>query len=115
MNMINDFQALNIDPDLNAGGNKRLDQRKEIAILHQNDISAQPIAWFCQSHLRTVKRWIIRIESEETISDHPRSGRPPTFTEEICLKTIAFYCQVSPLPGCNAWSLRWAVMKDSYN
>ena len=106
--MINDFQILNMNSDLNTGGNKRLAQRKEIVLLHQNNIPAERIAWFCQSRLETVKRWIIRIESEETISDHPRSGRPPTFTEEICLKTIAFYCQVAPLPGCNSWSLRWA-------
>jgi len=24
------------------------------------------------------------------------------------LKTIGFYCQASPLLGCNTWSLRWA-------
>lgn len=106
--MTNKFQILDSNSDLNAGGYKRLQQRKEIAILHQNNIPACRIAWFCGSHLQTVKRWIIRIESEETISDHPRRGRPATFTQEICLKTIAFYCQVSPLPGCSAWSLRWA-------
>ena len=106
--MTNKFQILNTNSDLNAGGYKRLQQRKEIAILHQNNILPGRIAWFCQSHLQTVKRWIIRIESEGTISDHPRSGRPAIFTQEICLKTIAFYCQVSPLPGCSAWSLRWA-------
>ncbi len=106
--MANKFQILNSNSDLNAGGYERLQQRKEIAILHQNNIPAGPIAWFCQSHLRTVKRWIIRIKSEETISDHPRSGRPAIFTQGICLKTIAFYCQVSPLPGCSTWSLRLA-------
>ena len=106
--MTNEFQILNSNSALNAGGDKRLQERKEIAILHQNNIPARHIAWFCQSHLRTVKRWIIRIESEETIFDHPRSGRPATFTQEICLRAIAFYCQVSPLPGCSARSLRWA-------
>lgn len=108
MTMTDTFEILGSNSDVNAGGDKRLQQRKEMAILHQSDIPAGRIAWFCGSHLRTVQRWILRIESEGTISDYPRSGRPATFTQEICLKTIAFYCQVSPLPGCSAWSLRWA-------
>jgi transposase len=107
MTMIDDFQTLNLDSDL-KGGEKRLHQRKQIAILHKNNVPARRIAWFSQSHLRMVKRWIIRIESEQTISDHPRSGRPAVFTEDICLKVIAFFCQQSPLPGCSSWSLRWA-------
>ena len=105
--MINDFQTLNLDSDL-KGGEKRLHQRKQIAILHKNNVPDRRIAWFLQSRLRPVNRWIIRIESEQTISDRPRSGRPPTFTEDICLKVIAFFCQKSPLPGCSNWSLRWA-------
>lgn len=107
MAMINDFQTLNLDSDL-KGGEERLRQRKQIAILHKNNVPARRIAWFSQSHLRLVNRWIIRIESEQTISDHPRSGSPATFTEDICLKVIAFFCQRSPLPGCSRWSLRWA-------
>lgn len=108
MTMIDDFQTLNIGSDLNTGGEKRIHLRKQIAILHQNNVPASRVAWFCQSHLRTVRKWIIRIESEETISDHPRSGRPAAFTEDICLKVIAFFCQRPPLPGCSSWSLRWA-------
>ena len=80
----------------------------EIAALCQYSISYRHISWFCGCHTQTVKRWIIRIEIGETITDHPRSGRPPIFTQDICLKTIAFYCQISPLPGCTAWSLRLA-------
>src|SRR4030042_1122237 len=80
----------------------------KIASLHQCNISARRIVWFSGSHLRTVKRWIIRVESDETLNDRSRNGRPPIFTQHLCLKTIAFYCQVSPLPGCSAWSLRWA-------
>ena len=105
--MINDFQTLNLDSDL-KGGEKRLYQRKQIAILHENNVPARRIVWFSQSQLRMVKRWIVRIESEQTISDHVRSGRPAVFTEGICLKVMAFFCQKSPLPGCSAWSLRWA-------
>jgi len=86
----------------------RIHQRMEMAILHQCTISSAHIAWFCDCHLRTVKRWIIRIELGESLSDHPRSGRPPVFSQDIYLKTIAFYCQTTPLPGCSTWSLRWA-------
>lgn len=105
--MINDFQALNLDSD-SRGGKTRLNRRKQIAILHKNNVPARRIAWFSGSQLSLVKRWIIRIESERTISDHFRSGRPAAFTEEICLKVMAFFCQKSPLPGCSNWSLRWA-------
>jgi hypothetical protein len=28
--------------------------------------------------------------------------------QDVVLKTIAFHCQVAPLPGCSSWSLRWA-------
>ncbi len=90
------------------GQSSRIHQRMEMAILHQCNISSGHIAWFCDCHLRTVKRWIIQIEFGEPLSDHPRSGRPPVFSQDIYLKTIAFYCQTSPLPGCGTWSLRWA-------
>lgn len=79
-----------------------------MAILHRCNISSPHIAWFCDCHLQTVKRWVIRVELGESLSDRPRSGRPPVFTQDILLKTIAFYCQTSPLPGCSKWSLRWA-------
>lgn len=80
----------------------------EIAALYQCNISYRHISWFCGCHLQTVKRWIVRIEIGETITDHPRSGRPPIFTQDICIKTIASYCQISPLPGYITWSLRLA-------
>ena len=86
----------------------RFRQRMEIAILHRCDISSYLISCFCNCHVRTVKRWIIRIEFGEPLNDRIRIGRPPIFPQGICLKTIAFYCQTSPLPGCSTWSLRWA-------
>lgn len=47
---------------------------------------------------------------EETaqLLDSGRPGRRPLFTEAICLRVIAFYCQ-SPLPGCRGWSMSWAA------
>jgi transposase len=93
----------------NTGQSNRIKQRMEIAALYQCNISCHHIAWFCGCHPKTVKRWIVRIEIGESISDHFRKGRPPIFTQDICLKIIAFYCQTSPLPGCSTWSLRWAA------
>lgn len=106
--MKNGFQILEAKSDCKVRHSYRLQQRMKIAILHQCNISARRIVWFSGSHLRTVKRWIIRVESDETLNDRSRNGRPPIFTQHLCLKTIAFYCQASPLPGCSAWSLRWA-------
>ncbi len=50
----------------------------------------------------------MRSMNGDELCDQKRSGRPAVYSEKIQLKTIAFYCQVSPLPGCNRWSLRWA-------
>ena len=94
--------------DIQNSWSKRILQRVEIAALYQYNISYNHISWFCGCHIQTVKRWIVRIEIGETITDRTRSGRPPIFTQRLCLKTIAFYCQISPLPGCAAWSLRLA-------
>ena len=90
------------------GQSARINRRMEIAALHRCNIASPQIAWFSDCHPRTVKRWIIRVELGEPVSDHSRIGRPPVFTQDIYLKTIAFYCQTSPLPGCSTWSLRWA-------
>ena len=93
---------------VNTSWSKRILQRKQIAGLYQCNISYRHISWFCGCHTQTVKRWIVRIEIGETITERTRSGRPPIFTQDICIKTIAFYCQISPLPGCSTWSLRLA-------
>lgn len=57
----------------------------------------------------TVYRWKKRAESVKDLNDHKRSGRPLIFTEQICIKVTSLYCQLSPLPGCSRWSLRWAA------
>jgi hypothetical protein len=59
-------------------------------------------------HPSVVARWIARAEAGHDLGDQVRSGRPPLFSEAMQLKTLAFHCQRSPLPGCNGWSLRWA-------
>ena len=91
---------------VNTPRTNRLSQRMEIAVLHRCNISSPCIAWFSDCHLRTVGRWLVRIASGEPITDRPRSGRPPLYSEQTCLKTIAFFCQTPPLPGCSRWTLR---------
>jgi transposase len=79
-----------------------------MVILSNSGVNSRTIAWFVNRHISTVRRWISRFESDDDLRDQNRSGRPPVYTEKTQLKTIAFYCQISPLPGCNTWSLRWA-------
>jgi len=84
----------------------RLHPRVQIAMLHRGNICSRRIAWFSDCHPRTVGRWLIRIASGEPITDRPRGGRPALYSEQTRLKTIAFFCQSPPLPGCTRWSLR---------
>ena len=37
-----------------------------------------------------------------------KSGRPKNYSNATQLKTIAFYCRIFPLPGCNSRLPRWA-------
>ena len=90
-----------------AAGN-RVQQRSQMAALHGYGIHAQTISWFVNRHITTVRRWISRVKIDGNIHDQKRDGRPPAYSEKIKLKTIAFYCQVSPLPDCGTWSFRWA-------
>jgi len=55
-----------------------------------------------------VRRWGGAIEESAQLLDAKRSGRPLLFTESVCLRLIAFYCQC-PMPGCRSWSVRWAA------
>jgi transposase len=87
---------------------KQIQERSEMLALDQCGVNPQTIAWFMDRHITTVRRWILRSMNGAQLCDQNRSGRPPVYIEKIQLKTIAFYCQVSPLPGCNRWSLRWA-------
>lgn len=66
------------------------------------------MVWVTGCAPSTVSRWTRRCHREAGLRDRPRTGRPPTFTEDVRLKAPAFYCQVSPLPNGGTWSLRWA-------
>lgn len=76
--------------------------------LHRAQIPASRISWFVGRHPSTVSRWISRIETNK-LNDKKRCGRPLAFTQEMRLKTIGFYCQANPLPGCSRWTLTWAT------
>ena len=87
-------------------------KRYQIIALSSNGTNTQTIAEFTQCTVEMVHRWSGRCY----IDDKARSGRPLVYTQEIQLKTIAFYCQTTPLPGCGRWSLRWAekhILKNS--
>ncbi len=87
---------------------KQIQERSKMLVLNHCGVNSRTIAWFINRHITTVCRWILRSKSGNELCDRNRSGRPAIYNEKIQLKTIAFYCQVSPLPGCNSWSLRWA-------
>lgn len=99
---------------MDAGKFNRIEKRYQIVALNHCGVSSQIIARFVNRHITTVRKWISRSENSDDLCDQKRSGRSPVYTEKTELKTIAFYCQISPLPGCNAWSLRWAenYLKD---
>lgn len=77
--------------------------------LHGSGIRIPAISWFLNRHSTTVRRWISRAKNNKTLQDLKRIGSPAVYSLQIKLKTIAFYCQVSPLPGCAGWSSRWAA------
>ena len=91
-----------------SAGIRQILQRSEMLALAHGKVNLGTIAWFTNRHVTTVHKWIMRSKNGDELCDQKRSGRPPVYNEKTQLKTIAFYCQVSPLPGCNSWSLRWA-------
>jgi transposase len=91
-----------------SAGIRQILQRAEMLALAHGQVNLGTIAWFTNRHVTTVRKWIMRSKNGDELCDQKRSGRPPVYNEKTQLKTIAFYCQVSPLPGSNSWSLRWA-------
>ena len=81
-------------------------QRVAIATLNSGEIDHRSIAIFADTHLKTVHRWVCRVEEGKPLTDFKRCGRPRRFTEAARLMTIAVYCQQTPpLPGIHRWSL----------
>jgi transposase len=86
----------------------RMHKRLQICALAEHGCCPSTIAWITGCGRNTVSRWVTRFHKGQGVLDRPRPGRPRVFTEDIHLKTVAFYCQVAPLPGCGSWTLRWA-------
>jgi len=87
----------------------RIQQRAQIVVLNQTGVSKHMIAWFVNRNILTVNRWIHRFYDTQELNDQKRSGHPLRLMEDIQLKTIAFYCQATPLPGISRLSLRDAA------
>jgi transposase len=81
-------------------------QRATIVTLSIGGIDHRSIAIFIDTHLKTVRRWVCRVEEGKPLTDIHRCGRPRHFSEAARLMTIAVYCQQTPpLPGIQRWSL----------
>ena len=91
-----------------CGGNRaaafKLYTRYQIITLSSYGITQRVISIFTGCNMQMVYRWSRRCD----FNDKARAGRPLLYNEEIQLKTIAFYCQTTPLPDCGRWTLRWA-------
>ena len=96
-------------PVLSAAMREKVVRREAMSVLAQGGVEAAPIAVFVGCSVSTVRRWILRDAETGDLRDLPRSGRPATYTEDIALKVVAFYCQTRPLPGCGRWTLTWAA------
>ena len=87
----------------------RVAQRMALVTLSLAGIANRTAAIFAETHPRTVRRWVCRVQEGHPLTDMPRCGRPRLFSESTRLMTIAVYCQqCPPLPGVYRWSLRAA-------
>ena len=96
------------DHPVAASWPSRVQKRAEIWALDANGFSPSAMVWLTGCAPSTVRRWTARLHRGAGLRDRPRTGRPATFTEDLRVKTVAFYCQASPLPNGGSWSLRWA-------
>lgn len=97
-----------LEPALRRGPfpEERLRQRHAIAALSIEGVDQQSIAIFTHTHVKTVRRWVGRVEQGQPITDIKRGGRPRRFGQAARLMTISVYCQQKPpLPGIYHWSL----------
>ena len=84
----------------------RIEQRAAIAALSLAGVHKGTIAVFTETHPRTVRCWVCRVQEGRSLTDRPRCGRPRTYAQASRRMTIAVYCQQAPpLPGVHRWSL----------
>ena len=79
-------------------------KRYQIIALSKNGTSNKVISEITDCSKEIISRWSQR----SNIYDNQRSGRPPVYNQVIQLRTIGFYCQITPLSDCGRWSLRMA-------
>lgn len=87
----------------------RVRRRQAMGVLRALEAPVKAVASLVGYSVSTVQRWGRRRTVTVDLHDRPRCGRPPHYSETTQLKTVAFYCQTQPLPGCGRWSLRWAA------
>lgn len=85
----------------------RQSQRYQIIQLNGNGVEKKVIAWFTNSSISSVNRWVKRTQNEMDLNDKPRTGRPPIYDEALRNRLVAFYCQTKPLIEAGRWTLRW--------
>jgi len=88
----------------------RVLRREAMVALRVSETPVKAVASLIGYSASTVQRWTRRRIETIDLHDRPRSGRPEHYSETTRLKTVAFYCQTQPLPGCGRWSLRWAAL-----
>jgi len=89
---------------------ERVPRREAMVALRALEVPVKAVASVVGCCASTVQRWTHRRTQAADLHDHPRCGRPERYCETTRLKTVAFYCQTQPLPGCGRWSLRWAAL-----
>lgn len=83
---------------------------RAVGALHDQHMPPHIIAWTLSLHNATVNRHLAAlpcIPSSPRLSDN-REARPPLTVEQQCA-LVAFYCQSSPPPGMQRWTLRTAA------
>jgi hypothetical protein len=102
-------EAAPVQPPLPAAPERRRrGQRHQIVVLHRHGIPPPEIAGFCAGAVSTVYRWTGRAANPDW-RDRKRPGRPLTFSTDIQVRLMAFYCPFRPLAGSGQWTIRWAA------
>ena len=93
-----------------AGMHSRALRRKAITTLSSFGVGRKAIASVMAYPIRSVYHVLRYWYGQTDLNDKPRSGRVRVYNDEVRLKVIAFYCQITPLPGCGRWTLSWAAI-----
>ena len=85
--------------------------RAQIKALAESEIDLFQIADFCNIHIKTAQLWTQRFSESDNF--HDRNGKPrgigKTFSDDVTLKVIAFFCQHETFPGYARWTLSSAL------